>query len=67
MPELLDRELKLAHFVYYNDVVGMFKIYPCPFYIALPGAVSPVVVHNAFLWFTLTVPEVVDTLKLSHL
>ena len=43
----------------------MLKIYLCLPHIGqvlmLPGAVSPDVLHNAFLRITLTVPEVVGT------
>ena len=36
-------------------------IYMCPLNIRLPGAVSPDMLYNAYLWTTLTVPEVVGT------
>ena len=48
-----------------DSTVDMLKIHLCPLHIGqvlrLSGAVSPGVLHNAFLRITLTVPEVVDT------
>ena len=51
--------------MYYNNIVGTLKLHFCLLLIGqvlrLPGAVSPDVLHNASLWITLTVPEVVGT------
>ena len=56
---------KLGGPVYYNNIMGMLKIHPCPSHIGqvlrLPGAVSPEVLHFTSLRITLTVPEVVGT------
>ena len=42
--------------MYQNIIVGMLNIGQV---LKLPGAVSPDVLHNASLWITLTVSEVV--------